>query len=313
MNKRWFRLAALSFLLNSAVFGQACSFPPDTRTWDEVAADFVATEAKSPFNNDDGPRLKALDPKKALKFLLPYLGKQHPKGLRLKAIGALGDCAFQEASPALSAIAKDVSEDEDLRGGSLNPGLRYMKSPAAVETAAAVADDKSRYVRISAYWVLSEHGSDRALGVLEKRIQSKGLSEVELENLINALYYSKSGCAGKIIFSNCDFSTLPNDENLLSSYARIMMEFRIPDAQQTMLRIAKMPGRELKTRYALCYFKSFPREDVVPTLIEYINKHNSEGLYDTVTAFANSASISESSKKTLNEFLTSGKVKKDEN
>lgn len=313
MNGIWPRLGALSLLLNSAVVGQACAVPPDTRTWDEVTADFVATEAKSPFNNGDGPRLKALDPQKALKFLLPYLGKQHLKGLRMKAIGALGDCAFQEAIPALSAIAKDVAEDDELRGGSLNPGLRYMKSPVAVEAAASVAEDKSRYVRTSAYWVLSEHGSDRAVSVLEKRIQTKGLSEYELDNLINALYYSKSRRAGKIIFSNCDFSTLPNNENLLCSYARIMMEFRIPDAQQTMLRIVKMPGRELKTRYALCYFKSFPREDVVPTLIAYINKHNSEGLYDTVTAFANSESISEASRKTLNGFLVSGTVKKDEN
>lgn len=134
--------------------------PPDTRSWEETIHDFRAYHAQHAHEGErDGRRLKALDPKRAARFLLPFLSKDHPRGLRVKAVGALGWSAFREAIPSLSAIALDESEDEPLRYEALNPGLCYMRHPEAVRTASIVANDKSLTVRGAAYWVLAHHGS----------------------------------------------------------------------------------------------------------------------------------------------------------
>ena len=82
----------------------------------------------------DGRRLKELDPKRAAAFLIPFLAKTQPDGVRVKAIGALGWSSFHEAIPALSAIALDATDNEAIRAQALNPGLRYMKHPEALLT-----------------------------------------------------------------------------------------------------------------------------------------------------------------------------------
>ncbi len=309
---KWLQIALSSLLLVSEVVAFS-AFPPDERSWEEVTADFIKRSGEG-FNRTDGHRLKELDPKRAVEFLMSYLAKDKPERLRLEAIGALGCEAFQEAVPALSAIAKDVSDSEGVRARALNPGLRYVKGPVAFETAAALTTDKSRFVRTSAYFVLSDFRTDQALNVLETRVQSKGLSDLELGKLICALWLTEIPRAGQIILSNCDFATLPDDENLLGKYSMAMEHYRISEAQSIMLRIAQKPGCELSTYYALRYFSSFPREDAVPALVAFINgkgPYATENLFETVTAFSESPVITEKSKNTLRGFLTTGKVKKE--
>ncbi len=309
---KWIRIASSSLLLVSEVVATS-ALPPDKRSWEEVTADFINRTGEG-FNRTDGHRLKELDPKRAVEFLMSYLAKDKPERLRLEAIGALGCEAFQEAVPALSAIAKDVSESEGVRARALNPGLRYMKSSVALETAASVATDKSRFVRTSAYCVLSDLRTDQALNILETRIQSKGLSNFELAELICALWGTAIPRAGQIILSNCDFSTLPDDEDLLGKYSLAMEHFRIPDAQPTMLRIARKADCNFSTYYALRYFSSFPREDAVPALVAFVNgrgPYATANIFETVTAFSESPVITEKSKNTLRGFLTTGKVKKE--
>lgn len=254
-------------LISTPVAWASFEAPPDTRTWEQVTADFVKEQdARNSFHGKDGLRLKELDPKRAVEFLMPFLAKDRPLQMRMKAIGGLGQAAFQEAVPTLSKIAKDVTDDENVRAQALNPGLRYMNNPMAVEAAASVVADKSRAVRISAYWVLSDSGTEEAVKALEGRIQTKDLSFFELQNLIHALNFTKHPRAAMIIFANCDFQTLPNDESLLSAYSSAMEQSRIPEAQKTMLRIAQQPDCRISAYYALLYFSSFPSEDVVPAL-----------------------------------------------
>lgn len=286
--------------------------PPDKRSWEQVTADFTAREAQHANNGeDDGRRLKELDPKRAAAFLIPFLAKSRPYGLRVKAIGALGWSSFQEAISALSAIALDPTDNEEIRTEALNPGLRYMKHPEAVKTASALAADKSVSIRSGAYWVLSAHGTDEAIEVLSARL--RGNDTPLLEQLIYALAYSKHRRAGEIIFDSINFPTLLRDEQQLLAYAVAMMQYRIPEAQQNMLIIARQANRPLSCYYALRYFGSFPREDVVPALVAYIEANMSvRDLYDTVTAFIKGAKVSDESKAKLSAFIANGKVEKTE-
>jgi HEAT repeat protein len=146
---KWFQIAACSLLLVSEAVASSGP-PPDKRSWEEVTADFVERSGKG-FNRTDGKRLKELDSKRAVEFLMSFLAKDKPERLRLEAAGALGCESFQVAIPALSSIAKDVTDSEEVRARALNPGLRYMNHPLAFETAAAVASDKSRFVRATSF------------------------------------------------------------------------------------------------------------------------------------------------------------------
>ncbi len=307
----WFRL--LSILLCSAETAFCLSIaPPDKRTWEQVTADFIAREGQHANDGDyDGRRLKELDPKRAVSFLMPFLAKDCSFGLRVKAIGALGWSSFKEAVPALCAIAKDATDNEEVRAEALNPGLRYMKNPQAVETAASLAEDNSVRIRGSAYWVLSDHGTDKAVAVLEARLRSN--DRPLFRQLIYALAFSKHPRAGQIVFDNCAFSTLQPDEELLRAYSIAMESYHVPEAQQNMLTVAQQPGHPLSAYYALRYFSAFPRQDVVPALIARIEAAKPvNDLYETVTQFIKSPKITDESKKTLSEFITSGKVKKAE-
>jgi hypothetical protein len=284
--------------------------PPDTRSWEQVTADFLAREGRHANDGEyDGRRLKELDARKAAAFLIPLLAKDQPYALRVKAIGALGWSSFQEAIPALSAIAMDASDNEEIRAEALNPGLRYMKHSEAVKTATALTADKSVRIRNGAYWVLSGHGTDDAIEVLAARLQAKDAPLIE--ELINALTYSEHPRAGKLVFEHVDFSVLPHDEPHLSAYSIAMEHYRIPEARQNMLILAKQRDMPLSCFYALRYFGAFPREDVVPTLIAYIEaKKPVNDLYETVTEFIKSPAVGKKSKSKLSAFLASGTVQK---
>jgi len=302
------RILLLGFtLIATAAF--ASELPPDKRSWEQVTADFVAREVK--FTNDgdyDGRRLKELDPKRAAAFLIPFLAKEQPLGMRVKAIGALGWSSFHEAIPALSAIALDPTDNEAIRARVLNPGLRYMRHPEAVKTAAALANDKSDGIRSGALWVLSDHGTDDAIDVLAARLRAN--DKPLITQLIFALTFSKHRRAGKIIFDLVDFSALPHDERHLHAYSIAMEEYRIPEAQANMFVIAQQPERPLSAYYALRYFSTFPREAVVPALVAYIEANKSvSDLYDTVTEFIKSRQITDESKAKLSAFIATGKVK----
>ena len=313
MNSSRYALPAAVLLLFYAVAAFALSIaPPDMRSWEQVTADFVSREARHANDGEyDGRRLKELNPKRAVEFLMPFLAKDRPFGLRIKAIGALGWSSFQEALPALSTIAQDATDDDEVRSEALNPGLCYMRHPEAVRAATAVAGDKSAKVRTSAYWVLAHHGTDAAISVLEARLKAKDAAG--LRDLIYALNFSKHPRAGKIVFDYCDFAALPADETYLHAYSLTMDTYRVPDAQQNMLRVAQQVQHRLPAYYALRYFESFPREDVVPALIRYIEADNSvSDLYETVTAFIKSSDIGSESKKRLSALIATGKVKKSE-
>ena len=285
---------------------------PDTRSWAQVTDDFVAREAQHANEGSrDGCRLKKLDPKRALTFLMPFLAKDRPLGLRVKAIGALGWSSLQDAVPALSVIAKDATESEQVRAMALNPGLRYMKSPEAVKTASSLAADQSKSIRGSAYWVLSDHGTDSAIEVLESRLRSN--DRPLLKQLMYALAFSKHPRAGKIVFDLVDFPAIQHDEELLTAYSITMAQYSIAEAQQNMLDVAQQPGRPLSSYYALCYFGSFPSEAVASVLIAYIEADRpANDLYESVTRFINSPKLTEESRRKLSVFIASGKVKKAE-
>ncbi len=312
-NRLWPSILGVFLSFALVAFGST-AVPPDTRSWDEVTADFVKDQdVRYSYHGRDGLRLKEIDPKRAISFLLPFLAKNQPYGLRMKAVGGLGQAAFQEAIPALSEIAKDTAENAYLRSQVLDPGLRHMKSPIAVETALAVMSDKSTIVRTAAYRLLSEHGTDQAINALEKAFQTENISTFELKVLIGALSGTKDRDAGKTIFSNCDFSTLPNDENLLAAYCRAMLQYRTPEARQTMLLIAQQPDCRISAYYALQYFSSFPSEEVVPALIAFVTGHGDYShlsLHETVTVFSKAPNITEESRKIFSDLLTSGRVKK---
>ena len=300
-------LLGLTFVATAAF---ATTYFSDTRSWAQVTADFVAREGQNANDGaDDGRRLKELDPKKAAAFFMPFLAKDQPEGLRVKAVGALGWSAFHEAIPALCAIALDTTDREQIRAAALNPGLRYMKHPDAVKTASALAADESNRIRSGAYWVLSNHGTDEAIEVLAARLRAN--DKPLLEQLIFALTFSNHERAGKIVFDAVDFSALPHDEQHLYAYARAMEQYRIPEAQQNMLSVAQQPTRPLSCYYALRYFSSFPREDVARVLIAYIEAGSpASELYDTVTEFIKSPTISNESKMALSAFVDRGRIKK---
>lgn len=282
--------------------------PPDTRSWEEVTANFAARGGRHANDGvDDGRRLKELNPKKALEFLMPFLAKEREAGLRLKAMGALGWSSFQEAVPALSAIAKDETEAESIRAQALNPGLRYMKSAEAEATARYLANHQSSHIRSSAYWVLSDHATDSAVDALGARIRAN--DKPLLDQLVYALYYSKHPRAGKIIFDLVDFSTLEHNKRLQEAYATAMDRYRVPEAQEHMLALAKHPPQSLTAYYALRYFASFPREEVVHALIDRAEVQPGD-LYESFTEFIESPSISAESKRKLSTLIASGKVRK---
>ena len=294
-------------LVATAAFAVVCYGPPDKRTWEQVTANFAAREAE--IANDgqyDGRRLKELDSKRGAAFLIPFLSKDQKYGVRVKAIGALGWASFQEAIPALSAIALDPSENDPIRGQVLNPGLRYMKHPEAVKTASALANDKSAYIRSGALWVLSNHGTDEAIEVLAARLRAN--DKPLLWQLMNALTLSGHPRAGKIVFDLVDFAAVQKDEGQLVAYATAMAQYHIPEAQQNMLALAKQPDH-LLSEYVLQYFSAFPREDLVSKLVAHIEADKDVSfLHTTVTEFIKSPKISPESKAKLSAFISSGKV-----
>ena len=310
---------AAAFVLGTAIAAAAVA-SPDKRSWDEVTHDFVTGPADAAMDGgQDGQRLRELDPKRAAAFLLPFLTREQPHGLRLKAIKALGNGSFKEAIPALSAIAMDTTEAEDIRYSALNPGLRYMYHPEAIRTASALVNDKAFQVRSAAFWVLSDNGSDAAVSVLAERLRVKDPQDTI--DLINAIAYahSRNPKAGKILFDQYRFRDLVADEKLLIAYASAMSQCRIPDARQMMLEIALYPEegpmtiRPTACDYALGYFESFPCKEVVPVLIESIAKHpRKDDFFTTVTAFLKSDQIPEADKQKLAALITSGKVQKPE-
>ena len=306
------RVAFLIFLLASTAPAPSNTYiPPDTRSWEQVTADFVSNEPHlaNASGEHDGRRLKELDTKRAAAFLIPFLAKENPRLLRLKAIGALGWSSSKAAIPALSAIANDETEDERVRSDALNPGLAYMKSPAAVKTAAALATHDSLKIRTSAYAVLGVHGTDSAIEVLESRLRAN--DKPAIEDLIGALTCSNHRRGGRLVFDLCPFAEMQGDEQLLYAYSKAMLSYRIPDAQANMLIVAKQGGLPLSRYCALLYFGSFPREDVVPSLIEYIESDTTvRDLYETVMRFMKSSRITAESKHKLAALVASGKVTK---
>jgi HEAT repeat protein len=303
-------VAFLVFLLGlAAPLFSLDLIPPDTRSWEQVTADFVSREPHlaNSSGEGDGRRLKELDPKRAADFLMPFLAKENPQLLRLKAIGALGWSSTKAAIPALSAIANDETEDERVRSDALNPGLIYMKSPAAVKTATTLATHKSIMIRTSAYGVLGRHGTDKAVEVLENLLRAN--EEPARASLIGALGGSNHRRGGRIVFENCRFAEMLDDEQLLRAYSRAMLKYRIPEAQANMLIVVRQHGHPLSAYYALLYFGSFPREDVVPSLIKYLESDTTvRELYETVMRFMKSRRITADSKKKLSALIVAGKV-----
>ena len=77
-----------------------------------------------------------------------------------------------------------------------------------------------------------------------------------------------------------------------------------------MLVIAK-GNTSLPRFYALRYFGSFPGEDVIPPLLEFIETSGwGNDLYDTVIKLIESPEISAKSKKKLTSLIENGKVRK---
>jgi hypothetical protein len=78
-----------------------------------------------------------------------------------------------------------------------------------------------------------------------------------------------------------------------------------------MLVIAQQPDQPPSAYYALRYFTSFPREDVAPALIAFIEaRRYANDLYDTVAEFIKSPNVADKTKATLSALITSRKLRK---
>jgi hypothetical protein len=77
---------------------------------------------------------------------------------------------------------------DEIRSEALAIGLSSMQHPEALKTASSLASDKSGKVRAAAYRVLGQHGTDRAIEVLESRLRAD--YKPLLQNLIYALHFS---------------------------------------------------------------------------------------------------------------------------
>lgn len=281
----------------------------DTRPWDRVTRDFVSNETFSATDGEqDGRRLKELDRKRAAEFLVPFLESTQPRALRVRAMGAVGKAALTEAVPALIKIAQNPAEGENIRAAALSPGLRYMSHLDAIQCATTLASDPSLRVRMAAYWVLGQHGTDEAVSVLERRLSEKDPQETV--QLLYALCFSKNGRAGRIVFDHTDFDALQTDEHR-QAYAKTMADYHVREAEQNMLTLARQRDQPWSASYALRYFAAFPRDDIAPALVAYVEACPAvHDLYDTVIAFIESPEIAKESKEKLFELVVTGKIKK---
>lgn len=305
---KWLKILPLLTLCFACSASWATSYVIDKRSWSEVTQNFAVSPIRGANDGEgDGFRLKALDQKAAFEFLHPLLSRNQPREIRLKAIGALGYPAFQEAIPALSAIALDATEDVYVRAEALNCGLRYMHHPDAVRAAFALANHKSAMIRAAAYRVLGEHDMDQTIEVLKKRARTKDPEAAKM--LISEMAYSERADAARLVHENCPLSAMPLQA--VHDYTYIMERARLPEAQGSMLVLLQHADWKIHES-TLRYFGSFPQESVVPHLVADIEKSQhyvSATLYETVARFVASPTLSSESRAKLSELIASRRVR----
>jgi hypothetical protein len=111
-----------------------------------------------------------------------------------------------------------------------------------------------------------------------------------------------------MVFESCPFEKLV-DAAQRSSYACAMRTFRVAEADAIMVKL--VGEKDVLTRlWALEYFGEFPREDVVASLVAFIESEPkwTSNLYVTVKLFIASPKISEAAKRQLQELIDQGKV-----
>jgi hypothetical protein len=257
----------------------AASYEPlDNRTWEHVVAHLtdISPNNTSDRGERDAKRLKELDYHKALETLLPLLSCGNPEILRLRVIDGIGRCGFREAIPAIEKIVSAPTETLGLRRLALNIGLRYMESDKAVDIAERYVDDKDEGMRRSAHWVLSDHGGNREIMILEKCLKT----DRELRaNILFALYGTGNEKVGHLVFKILDVQEVHTNTYIAWIYSEIMAQYRIPEASEVMFSLFSHESSRVK-RNALVYFIRLPHVTAIPVMIKYLEDCNEPIYYD---------------------------------
>jgi HEAT repeat protein len=310
MGRLFFSVFIILLVLGNTVLGMTFI---DERSWNEAFESFMASSANSGQLMTDGKRLLELDQKKAAPLLLQYLDKSHPSDLRLKAIVVLGRGSIKEAIPYLKEIANDPDEPDELRCTALNPGLRYMHDGEALAVGRHLFQHSNKAIRIEAYWVLSEHGTDSAVDALTQAIRTSPLHPMELKTIIYALKYSKNPRAGQIVYENVSFEQLFIDNYLLSAYVETMTTYKILQAKPQIVQLLSHADQSIRIS-ALHYFANFPSDDIVDDIVDFVKRTDSEWwknrLYGTIFQFINAEEISPMNKELLKKLQEEHHIRK---
>ncbi len=285
----------------------AIRIPEDNRTWKQVVNDFKQKPAKQANDGyDDGKRLILLNPNRAKRFLIRYLNQKHPYQLRLKAIGALGWNSVKEAIPKISNIALDEKEKEVLRIAALNPGLRYMNDSIAIETAILLVNNANPNLRFSSYWVLSKHGNDKALLYLKDALKKEKGNK---KKVLYPFFYSENIKAGEIVYENCHFEEIKENEKALQAYSYIMSKYKVKEAKSKMYSLTRHENSIVASN-ALIFFGNSPENKIVSLIVDFVNRGTSlnSKLYNTICVFLESENINELNKKKLKNLIDTGKT-----
>ena len=296
-------------ILASSLVAQIGGKAADRRTWEQVVESFLDNEAGDPVDGErDGRRLLELDRRKAVTFLKEHLDRSHSLGIRRKAIWALGGCSVAEAFPEFASIARDEKENRLIRAAALSPGLRYMKRQDAVDIAASLMNSPDGNIRRSAYLVLSEHGTDQCVRLLQQALNR----QEDLVGLVGAIAGTNNPKAGKIVFDAVDLDSAMKDRELLRSYVRAMVAYKVKEAIPLMFRLTDHEDNIVALN-AIQFFREYPQEELVPRLVGFVLREDNplgHSVYDTFLSFLNSPNISSASKEKLRNIMKREKMKK---
>jgi hypothetical protein len=301
LNGRLGRLV-LALLLSTRVFAvTAPSHPPRTWTWEEITQDFATLAPdRSDFSERDGALMKNLNPAGTLTFLLPFLAKDRPQGVRLNALYALRAAALPESARVVEGIALDLTEDPRVRYSALWPFLTKFDKTRAADIGLTCLRDKERTVRLGAYWLVGQTGGTAVIDALKERFF---LAAEEKQLALQALGNTKDPAAIKFLVEHSPIDHLRSDKDWRDNFVRAMAATPIAEAQPTMLALMN-EGDHLLRAQALPYFRALPSAEVGPCIVDYFNDPKTRrGLktYADVWFFANSPALTEESKEPLRE------------
>jgi hypothetical protein len=306
---RFFRMDGMSKFLFLALFlfGNVYAFgktnqPSSDWTWEEITKDFAALRPDSSDRSlKDGALLRKIDPARTLSFLLPFLSKDQPPGIRLNAISAFNGAELPDSAPFIEKVALDSEEDSRVRYSALWPTLSKFDKTRASEVGIACLSDKEKTVRLGAYWLLGHTGGAAAIDALKARF----LTSDEKQLALQALGDTKDPEAIKFLVEQSSADDLRKDEAWRRNFARAMAATPIAEAQEKMVGLMHY-GDWLVQRDALLYFRTFPSAEAGPCIVAYFeDPRTSRGLksYADTWFFANATALRAETKESLRDCV----------